>query len=167
MKSIFLTYNQDSQVGKNTALRMQTISNLYGMSVNLPARSIGKETRMNEETARRIAASDVFVSFFLEDLTPAMKQEADHALQLKKPTLELYNPDIIQKVNTKLPSFYQAVPIDFENTDDTLHKVGEFIDQIAPTYKFDKKANGLSVALVGIGLGLLALWALNRVEVEA
>jgi hypothetical protein len=33
MENLFVTYNKNSEIEENTALRLQTLSNLYGFSV--------------------------------------------------------------------------------------------------------------------------------------
>lgn len=69
-ENIFLTYNKDSIFGQNTALRLQTISNLYGLSVSLPSRIVNNGVEISNSTQERISNAAIIVAFGLENLTP-------------------------------------------------------------------------------------------------
>lgn len=160
MSSIFLTFNENSEAGRNTALRMQTISNLYGMAVNLPVRlRMGSE--LDTETKSRIKASSFVVAFALEGLAHRMRIELQHAIALKKPIIVLYNPYLGKTLEFEDYKNVKEFFLDYSNTDETLHQVADFMDSFKYPAK-EKNQNGAGVALVGIGLGLLALWALSK-----
>ncbi|MEM9985129.1 MAG: hypothetical protein AAF804_08540 [Bacteroidota bacterium] len=160
MKSIFLTYNQGSQIGKNTVLRMQTISNLYGLTAFLPVRAYGAGSGLDEETQRRIRKSPVVVAFALDKLTRRMKAELTYAIHQKKAIVVIYDQSKSRTLTFKDYKNVMEEWIDYDQTEDSLHNVSEFLDEY-----FAKKEKGqgqLGTAIVGVGLGLLALWALSK-----
>ncbi|MDX2284240.1 MAG: hypothetical protein NW241_08760 [Bacteroidia bacterium] len=161
MKSLFLTYNEGSQAGKNTALRMQAIASLYGMQVVLPAR-LGRSSTLDEETAQRIQNSAFVVSFGLEALSPHMQQELAFAMGQQKPIVMLYDPAAGKTVRFGTYRQVTEVPIDYQNTDRTLHEVAEFLNGYYQTRPKEQDQSGTGVALLGVALGLLALWAITR-----
>jgi len=159
MKSLFLTYNHLSIIGKNTALRLQTISHLYQKTLYLPARPIAPKAPLHEETARRIAVSDLVLVFQLEERTRPMQQEIDHALKISKPILELHAHGKVPM--TRVPSLYHSVAIDYVRTEQTLQQVASFLDGVVGA---DQELRSLSMAVVGIGLGMLSLGELVGVK---
>jgi hypothetical protein len=157
---IFLTYNDGSSIGKNTALRIQTNAQLYGTKVDLPSRYFGGAV-ISDETTHRIKQSSVLVAFSLEILTPALQSELRYAMTINKPILVLYDQGV-KNIDFGNYKRIKEVELDYLNTDDTLKKVSDFLDdQRKGRSKVTDKEIGLETAILGIGLGLLALWALN------
>jgi len=164
-KNIFLTYNQGSTFGQNTALRLQTISNLYGLSVSLPARMVNGGGVISHITKERLAAASIVVAFGLETPTNVMVEELNYAMKLQKPIVFIYDESTGNTIEFHNYDNIQIVEIDYLGTDDAIHKVAEFLEKL-PESKKHKKETGLSTALIGVGLGLLALWALNKKDTE-
>ncbi len=164
-KNIFLNYNQGSDFGQNTALRLQTISNLYGSSVSLPARTVNGGNGMSHITQERIAAASIVVGFGLEEGTSVMAEELKYAIQIQKPIVFVYDKPTGNTIDFGSYDKIKTVEIDYMDTDDAIHTVAEFLGQLPENQKH-KKEIGLSSALIGVGLGLLALWALNKSESE-
>lgn len=164
-KNIFIAYNQGSAFGQNTALRLQTISNLYGLSVSLPARMVNGGGIISHITKERIAAASIVVGFGLEAPTNVMIEELKYAIQLKKPIVFVYDKSTGNTIDFGNYGKIQIAEIDYLDTDDAIHTVAEFLEKLPQNQKH-KKEIGLSTALIGVGLGLLALWALNNSESE-
>ncbi|MDX1939376.1 MAG: hypothetical protein SFU99_02425 [Saprospiraceae bacterium] len=162
-KSIFVTYNRDSLIGQNTALRLQTISNLYGHTVYLPARHINQFDGVNEETKKRISQSSVIVAFGLEDLTLTMQAELQYATTLNKPIIAIYYKELGHTMDFKGYKNKQEIFIDYYDTESALHQIAKFLGAL-PESKTSKNEIGATEAIIGIGLGLLALWALSKVK---
>jgi len=164
-KNIFLTYNQGSAFGQNTALRLQTISNLYGLSVSLPARMVNGGGVMSHITKERIKSASIVVAFGLEVPTQVMIEELNYAMTLQKPIVFIYDESTGNTIDFGDYKKIQIVEIDYLDTDNAIHKVAGFLEGLPESQKH-KKETGLSTALIGVGLGLLALWALNRKDAE-
>lgn len=157
---IFITYNDRSVIGKNTALRIQTNAQLYGTRVDLPARYFGS-VQISDETSSRIQRASVVVAFSLEDLTFPMQHELHFAMKLQKPILVLYHRGV-KNIDFQGYKKIKEVELDYLNTDDTLKKVGDFLEEQRKGTSITDKEIGLETAVLGIGLGLLALWALTK-----
>jgi uncharacterized ubiquitin-like protein YukD len=117
------------------------------------------------ETQGRIDAASVIVAFTLEPLSHALDSELRYAIQRNKPILVLYDQHVGITVDFGNYARVKQVELDYFNTDDTLRKVGAFLteqNRISGNNKENREV-GLETALLSIGLGLLALWAINRV----
>ncbi|MBI5913963.1 MAG: hypothetical protein HY842_01185 [Bacteroidetes bacterium] len=163
-KSIFITYNQNSTFGQNTALRLQTISNLYGLSVFLPARLLNQSTGITKETERRINQSSIVAAFGLENLTLQMQAELSYAIARKKPIIVIYDKGIGRTVDFGEYKNKQEIHTDFLDTENALHEIARFLGGLPAKNTTSKKDIGVAEALLGVGLGLLALWALSKSE---
>ena len=156
MNKVFITYNDHSSWGKNTALRMQTLSGLYDFEVDLPYRTgIGKIT---SETQKRIKTSDIVLVFDLDGEPSAVNEELAYALKVKKPVIIIQgeHPHLNYPNNNNI----KTVRLNYYNPDETLHEIARYIKE-----KFNrqqKSEEGMILALVSIGLGLLAYWALSK-----
>lgn len=168
-KSIFITYNLSSQPGEGTALRLQTISNLYGLSILLPYR-FRNSSSISSETKIRIDNSRFVVAFCVDRLTKLLKDELSYAISQRKPLIVIYDNAKGKKINFKDHVNVKEVFVDFTKTDDALHKMAEFLRaklSAITAKKVTKKTqddSGLGIALLGIGLGLLAAWTLSKGE---
>jgi len=159
-KNIYLTYNEDSDFGRNTALRLQTISNLYGLNVFLPSRMMGRQSKT--ATRERIKKSALVVAFSLENQTGTMRKELLSAMELNKPIVVIYDKNIMYNLDLGEYSSLKEVDVDFLDTDQALHDIAAFLEKLPTKTLQDKKDIGIGTALIGIGLGLLALWALSE-----
>ena len=169
-QSIFVSYNFQAEAEEATALRLQTISNLYGMQVALPFR-LAQRTRIHEETQLRIKQADLVVAFCMQDLTDLLKQELSYAIEQKKPIVVIYDQSKGKKINFQNQALAKEVFVDFRETDKALHEIADFIRKQLPLPNQNQLSgtpsqneNGIAIALLGIGLGLLAAWALSKDE---
>jgi len=160
-KNIFITYNQESEFGQNTALRLQTISNLYDLSVFLPSRLASKSNSISSSTKDRIKNSSLVVAFGLEKLSLAMRNDLDYAIKLNKPIILINDKNIGPTIQFKDYKNINKVNVDFLDTDDALHSIADFLQNLPVKNKEEEKEIGLGTALLGVGIGLLALWALS------
>ena len=161
MKNVFITYNNNSDIGENTALRMQTLSNLYGFSVFLPFR-IG-HSDISFETKERIDNSRFILAFAIGRYSRILKNELEYALSKKKPIIIIYDKKERNKIKFPNRSNVKEVIIDYYNTDEALHQISNFLNEQFADLNSRKKSNehAIGTALIGIGLGLLAYWALS------
>lgn len=166
--NIFITFSPSSQAEESTALRLQTISNLYGLSVALPYRQ-KTNAEINTETKKRIDNSTFIVAFCADGLTKFVKEELNYAILKKKPIVVIYDTTKGKKINFKTNTNIKEVFVDFNKTDDALHSIANFIRskiQITQVKRTKQQTtnndSGVGVALLGIGLGLLAAWALSK-----
>ncbi len=174
---VFVTFNPNSEVEERTALRLQTIANLYGVEVLLPYRRISN--KLSSETKNRIDRSRIVIAFSGSKLTSHLKQELIYAKSQNKTIVVIYNTSIgknlIFKDYEKVQEFY----LDYDNTDRTLHEIAQFLRDKADNLKRGKSKpnsaatrgsrkkvqateSGALTALLSIGLGLLAFWALSK-----
>ena len=164
MKKVFITYNKNSEIGENTALRMQTLSNLYGYSVLLPYRL--HNANISVETKKRIDNSRFILAFSINGFSPTLKNELDYALKKSKPIIVIYDYKEGRTINFPNNADVKEVSIDYYNTNEALHQISEFLDSKFTDIELKNKntENAIGVALVGIGLGLLAYWALSEIN---
>ncbi|RME17469.1 MAG: hypothetical protein D6799_03855, partial [Bacteroidetes bacterium] len=111
---VFVTFNPNSEVEERTALRLQTIANLYGVEVLLPYRRISN--KLSSETKNRIDRSRIVIAFSGSKLTSHLKQELIYAKSQNKTIVVIYNTSIgknlIFKDYEKVQEFY----LDYDNT---------------------------------------------------
>lgn len=161
MKNVFITYNHNSEIGENTALRMQTLSNLYGYSVQLPYRL--QNSTISSETKARISKSKFILAFAMNDLTEVLRNELEFALGKNKPIIVIYDQAEGETIDFYDNANVKTVFIDYYKTEDALHKISVFLEEKFRGIEQQKRntENAIGTALVGIGLGLLAYWALS------
>ena len=82
----YVTYNSRSELGRQTAFRVQTLANLYGHTIYLPARNCYKKV-LSETTKERIADSNVIIAIGVGRLSRVLKWELEYALQQNKPVV--------------------------------------------------------------------------------
>jgi hypothetical protein len=162
--SIFLTYNPKVTLEQSTALRLQTIANLYGLRVELPDRMGASAV---ESTQQRISRAAYVVAIALKPIAPAVKEELNYAAQLGKTIIIIYDEHASKTVNFRNNTNVIQTPINFNSPDieQVLHKVSSFIAE-QQTKNTDIKgadnndADKSLIALLGIALGALALAAI-------
>ncbi len=161
MKNVFITYNNNSEIGENTALRMQTLSNLYGFSIFLPYR-IGK-SNISRETKERINNARFILAFSIGRYSKILKHEIEYALSKNKPIIIIRDKKEKNIFHFPDKSNVKEVLIDYYNTDEALHQISDFLEKQFNNIELKQKKNenAIGTALVGIGLGLLAYWALS------
>ncbi|PTX61067.1 hypothetical protein C8N46_105223 [Kordia periserrulae] len=172
MKNVFVTYNVGSESGENTALRLQTLSNLYGFNVDLPYRGVFGNL-LHSETKKRIERSSFILSFSTDlHQSENLKNELIYADSIGKPIVIAFNqhqnkPNIPVKGNN-----VKFFPINFYDIDNSIKKIASFLDkQLNKGHLTNKKESknkddGAAKVLLALGLGLLAAWAISSATKE-
>lgn len=172
LKSLFATYNPNTDMEQNTALRMQTISGLYGITVELPARAYGKRNELSVETAQRIERCSFVLALSLYKMSTTLQKELRYAISQNKPIVVIYDQKIGKTIDFEGYANVKEIHVDFNNTEAALHQIAQFLQhnlyppviQTTNNVTTDNSDSNLGIALgvVGIGLGLLALWGLVK-----
>lgn len=163
MNVFYITYNPKSEIESNTAVRLQTLSNLYGIKTLLPYRT---NTGFNKhEDKIRISQCDIIIAFSLEKLSKELTNELEEAINQNKRIIIIYDKSTGKNINFKSYNNLKEIYVDFNDTDKALNDISSFIkSQPGRKTQKRKKENALGLAFMGVGLGLLALWALNKSE---
>lgn len=157
---VFITYNPKSEIAERTALRLQTISNLYGFTVHLPYRPSAQN--ITTESKVRIDKSQFIVAFSLEKPSAKMQADITYAITKGKPIVVVYKSGERNKLN--LPKGSKEIELDFNDPSAAQHELAEYISGLKNRTKTQKKDSGLGIALVTVGIALLAAWALSEDE---
>jgi hypothetical protein len=165
--NLFITYNPKEDIEQNTALRMQTIAHLYALSLELPARMAAKN--ITSETQQRIARSSVVLAISLTKMSKLLQEELAYAIEQNKPIVVLYDKKKGKTINFGAYKNFKEIHVDFNQTDQALHEVASFLketvkNQEAQSKKKSDSETGVLLGVLGIGLGLLALWAISKEE---
>lgn len=161
---IFVTYNRSSKYEESTALRLQTISNLYGFTIQLPYRFLNSN-EITDETKTRVNNSDFVVAFCTNRLTNLLKQELIYSISKGKKLIVIYDESKGKKIHFGDNPNVREVFVNFEHTDEALHTIAKFLrenNKSSSTNSSNELNTGLDVALLGIGLGLLAAVLLSK-----
>lgn len=164
MSNVFVTYNQGSDFEESTALRLQTLSNLYGLNLMLPYRYANAIT-IHRESKKRIDNADFVVAFCTDGLLSALlTEELNYAAQKQKRTILIFDKAQKRKIKYTNDGTVKEIYVDFYKTDEALHTIAEFLrnNQAVRNKKQQAQNNAVGVALLGIGLGLLAAWVLSK-----
>lgn len=169
MDTVYITYNPRSEVEQTLAVRLHTIGAVNGFKMLLPDRMYS-ETVLDDETTYRIDSADWFVLFLTQPISSIVQQEIDHAVASRLPAFRIiiiYYPDYPPQVVGDASGQIITVPFDpsaqsFDAVaQHVLLRISQGIRGEMETQNSQK--NGL-IALLGIGLGLLALNALSSTE---
>jgi hypothetical protein len=162
MRKIFISYNTSMPQEQSLALRLQTLSSLYGLHVSLPDR-VGS-TSMKESTKERIASAEFFIVFSTISLSKSVKDEITYARTLYKQIVVVYDKDVPR--NLKLSGVKE---IEYDRKKDTPDKVlTEILKEIGSgkakrgvsvksTRRVNSKEDDSFAGFVLVGLGLLLL----------
>ncbi len=170
MDTVYITYNPGSEVEQTLAVRLHTIGAVNGFRMLLPDR-LYSETILDDETKQRIASADWFILFSTQLNSSIVQQEIDHAVSSGLPAsriIIIYNPAYPPQVIGSSSGQIFMVPFDpwtqsfDEVAQDVLLTISRGIRSEMEAQSRQK--NGL-IALVGIGLGLLALNVLSKPKV--
>lgn len=158
---IFVSYNPGVEIEQSTALRLQTLSSLYGATIYLPDR-LGTNV-LKETTKQKIADSQIFVMFSTQQLMKNVQEEVNYALQLAKRVVIFYDARVGKNLNTAqnanlIETTFDPFTEDAASIMKKAMDLGGFQDSSGGSSNAN---NGLS-AVVGIGLGLFLLWALTK-----
>ncbi|MDI7226831.1 hypothetical protein, partial [Leptospira santarosai] len=124
MSSLFVTFNRNTRPEESTALRLQTISQLYGLRVELPYRVDSLRPFITEETKKRIDRSLGIVCISLVNPTEELLSEVNYANEQNKIIIHIYDSKIqMPPINESINKNLFRIGIDFEkdNHNDTFH----------------------------------------------
>ncbi|MCR4317032.1 MAG: hypothetical protein NUW37_11870 [Planctomycetes bacterium] len=147
---IFVSYNPNSKLEQSTAFRLQTLAALYGAEVRLPDRF--GEPWLKDSTKSRIDESDYYLLFSDGVLSSAVVAELDYAASRGIPVHVFYTRKVKYKKIDGVNQWY---------FDPYSANLGEAIDKVVsepPRSRRQIRADGALRAMVGIGLGMFALW---------
>ncbi len=165
--SIYITYNKNNKkhIEESTALRLQTLSNLYGINVLLPYRPDILFSN-DFETENRINKSSCVVVLSMSKLTKRLRDEIQFAKLINKPIIIIYDKKLgknINNINDNIKEIY----LDSKNTEQSLIEISKYLKMKLTNVNMHKKKtqeSDLGVALLGIGLGLLVLSLISENE---
>lgn len=147
-ENIFLTYNEGSAYGLNTADRVKTLASLYDLFVYLPSRE-ELFAEVSKESKQSILVSNMVIALNVGRAKHRILSELTFAQQLEKPMI------VINRPGFKLESIQNAfqVNINYPDISKPLCKIGTFIKSLP----MGRNEHGRLLALNSIALGLLAL----------
>ncbi len=165
--TIFISYNPSQPDEQTLAIRLHTIGAANGFRMFLPDR-FNSNRVLDKETRFRIDQSDYFILFSLtEILSPIVQDEIDYAWKRFKDKSKIIV--IYRAYNSKSlhPGASQhCTEIYFDPVHETMDLINKkILDSIFHKQNQfqnnEEVQNGL-MAFLGIGLGLLALYALAK-----
>lgn len=160
--TLFITYNPRQQEEQTLAVRLHTIGAANGFRVFLPDR-FNSDRVLAAETQRRIDESDYFVLFSLTaNLSPVVADEMTYAWRRFKDKgriLVIYKQEGEKSLHPEASKFCTEIYYNpsLQSMDSVLHKIMDVLFQKQSKLKNDKQLENSLLALLGIGLGLLAL----------
>lgn len=159
---IFLSYNPDVEIEQSTALRLQTLGALYGVEIYLPDR-YGAHNTLKGSTKQRIEEAHVCLMFMMSRISPPVRAEVNFAHSIGKQVIVFYDKKIPR---FRVPPGVIAEPINpySENATEILARV--LTDQRLQKALSPAQAGSGLAALVAVGVGLFALWALSKDDDE-
>jgi hypothetical protein len=162
MLKIFVSYNPGVEIEQSTALRLQTLAGLYGVVIHLPDRYGAIE--LKSSTRQRIVDSVLFVMFSTQQISLQVEEEVNYALSCGKSVLIFYDKSVGK--NLTPPNDAKVIDEYFDPFVDTpatiMERVLKHGEIIKATQEMPKHENNIISAIVGIGLGLILLWALSE-----
>ena len=166
MDNVFVTYNKNSEIGENTALRLQTLSSLYGFNVDLPYRI---NNTINSETKNRISKASFVLCFSPDDFTSDnLTNELAYADQINKPIVIAFDKNYSKPMIPVSGKNVKFFPIDFYDIDNSINEIARFLEKTLKTKSVRNNTQnsngGLAKVLVTLGIGLLAAWVLSSKE---
>lgn len=180
--TIFITYNPKVASEHTLAVRLHTIGAVNGFRMYLPDR-YNSDNELDTETQRRINLADYMVFFSLGKLSTIVKAEIEYAFQHfqdKSKIIVIYDSRKGKNLKGEITNYFTAFefnPIS-DNQDTLSQRIIDTIfhkQQLAEKQAFitqqkteikrlekEKENQQALTALLGIGLGLFVLGALNK-----
>ncbi|WP_061285631.1 hypothetical protein [Leptospira interrogans] len=152
MGLIFVTFNRDKRPEQSTALRLQTISNLYDTKVELPYRFDRVKPLITEETRKRIDSSVLVFCISLGSPTKELLSELEYAIKQRKAVVCIHGLKS-SKLNFNSINFLK-IQFDAKKTNyiSVMKQIEKFLRKRIPTDTLNKIYSTL-----GIALGMLFL----------
>jgi len=180
MNSIFVTFNPGAYEEESTALRLQTIANLYDLRIEIPMRPFGASKIVHSETIERLKRAEVIIAFCLGKLSPTLRAELNEAIALNQSIVVVYDKLKGKPVDLGNYPKIKWFELDFAeaNTDEVVHGIATFLSNqfksastplTSSTKSSEDKMNAWLLPIVGvlaIALGMIALFeaAKNRMK---
>ena len=160
--SIYITYNPNSTREQNLAMDLFQKGRQNGYFIYLPERTISSY-KISKQTCANIDAADWFVVYSTTQLSEAVKEEIQYALNKKNQNqiIVIYSSHFGKNIE-----FGDKKPIELFVNDYDLNSIEKFKDDLFGKINQKKKipgkkgASGLEI-LLGVGAALLLLSALN------
>lgn len=176
-QSVFLSYNSLSEIEQILALRLHTIGSVNGMNMYLPDRRI-KDFQSDTETMLRISLADWFVLFSVgSKIEKRVLDEINYFIKMKKNpkrVILVYNPVLGKRIHGEVSRDFIDIPFDpkRQSQQEINNKI---ISEINKTSNLQNELKGENsdsslnqiLALLGIGIGLMALNSLSGNEKKA
>lgn len=161
--TVFITYNPRSREEETLAVRLHSIGAVNGFTAYLPDR-YNSISRVDPETKARIQEADYFVMFAFDNVSPLVKEEIEIAKQHLGDSSKIFiihRKNLTSKVKQQGLSGVTFVDFDpsVQSIDTVIQTVFKNIDRRERQGQNNGNENGV-IALIGIGLGLLALAAI-------
>ena len=160
MSKIFISYNPNEPNEQSIALRLQTLSSIYGVEILLPDRY--GANYLKASTQERIGQSDLFILFSTRNITQMVLEEVNWALGRGKKVLIIYDKHIGKNLTTP----QGVIEIEFDPYQDSPDGVLQTILDRAgiPRTSQAHKQTNEQAAIAGLlllGLGLIILGAVS------
>lgn len=157
MGLIYFTFNPNVRVERSTALRVQTISKLYGLNIGLPYRLENLEnSELTNETKTRIDLSKIFVCYSSMKESKTVSLEIEYALEKNKIVVRLFDERaVIVNLLPHTKNLYSQ-RVSFTEGNFTIHldEISKFLRE--QTKEIQKYLNQIDSVLM-IYLGMLVL----------
>lgn len=152
MGLMFVTFNRHTSPEEFTALRLQTISNLYYVPIELPFRF--EQRTITDETKKRIDRSNVVFCFSSAHPDEEVLSEIKYALENNKIVIHVCDSKIQPPTFSHSNLFHLSVDFSTDLCSNVLNQISMFL-----VSKFGPNYNRLNVlnALIGIHVGMLSL----------
>lgn len=157
-QSVFLTYNRGSDWEESTAMRLQTLANLYKLNLYLPYRDLEPSQMMIRQIQEWIKKSNTVIGLLLDGNSQWVLQEIEFAIANNKTVIVIYDDKNFSP--TAIHENFYPIKYNEENSDETLHQIILFLNR--REHKLQKKLDA-EKTLLTVGLGLLAAWGLSKV----
>ncbi len=158
---VFITFNPNKTIEENTAMRLQTLSSLYGIEVNLPARFASYEI-----TKERIKKASIIVAFAMSNPESEILKDLKTAIDSKKTILIIYDKKQNEKIDFGDYQNLKKIKIDYHNSNQSLEEIAQFLNNALKQNQTQQKnkytLDNTILPILAIGLGLLSLYAFTK-----
>jgi hypothetical protein len=174
MRTIFITYNPNSEFEQTLAIRLHTIGATNGFRMYLPDR-FNSEDVLDDETKSRISKSDYVVLFSISPLSEIVRQEIEYAFGIlgdKSRIIVIYDKHRGKNLSGGITTHFTPIYIDQFNSDPSavlaeilkiVHskeagRQAQEVQKLRRESEKSGKENDFSLAaLLGVGLMFLVL----------
>jgi len=162
---VFITYNPEIEIERLTALRMDAMASAFGVRIEFPLRYEVRTVAVSDQTVLRIKRAEIVIALCLGNMSKQLEKELLEAMKQKKTIVVLHEKKRGKTIDFGTYQYARAFYIDFDNSEQTHSEIAQFLKNIVslPVKRKEPEPDyALPIAVVGIGLGLLTLWALGK-----